>query len=295
MEGIQYVYFEKVVLINLAMNGLILWTAGRLSRVEIRLWRLTGAGLIGALYSLVLLFPSLHWAVSFAAKMLMSLLMIWIAFYPVPRSKLWRVLIFFYLASFAMGGAVIGLGSLVGLAVLGRHLWWLLPLVAAGGLAYGYWAPALGRLVQEAFGRIQIKIGVDGKEEELIGLVDTGNQVRDPVSQDPVVIVEIAAIGELLPSEVREAFAGKNGPNSEPWELISALTDTSWAARWRVVPYRSVGRDGGILLGFRPDYLEICRGNELVREQRVVVGLYQQPLSGDGSYRAILPADWLIF
>ncbi|HEX3032444.1 MAG TPA: sigma-E processing peptidase SpoIIGA [Bacillota bacterium] len=127
MEGVQYVYFEKVVFVNLSMNWLILWVTGRLSRVAPVNWRLLAGAFLGALYSFTLLLPNLSWLVSFAGKLLFSLLMVGIAFFPVHWSKGWRVYLYFYLTSFTLGGAIIGVSFLVG-----ELEWWIVPAVIAG-------------------------------------------------------------------------------------------------------------------------------------------------------------------
>ncbi|MDA8213131.1 MAG: sigma-E processing peptidase SpoIIGA [Clostridia bacterium] len=310
MEGIQYVYFEKVMFINISMNWLILWIAGRLGRVSTPAWRILAGAFFGALYSFTLLLPSLQWLVNFGTKVIFSVLMILIAFFPLPMGRTWRVMIYFYLTSFAVGGAIFGLsflavpGTPMGnmllpmlrsiLKLLDDHFWWLFPLVVFGALSFGYWAPALGKRLVETFCRVSFKISVDGKEKELVGLLDTGNQVRDPLSQFPVVIVELGAIRELLPPGIQDRLRERLAP--EIWELMAGLEhESDWLERWRVLPFTSVGKAKGVLLGFRPDYIEFQSGQTTIKEKQVVVGLYHHPLSGDGSYRALLPSDWLEF
>lgn len=310
MEGIQYVYFEKVMFINISMNWLILWLAGRLGRVSTPVWRILAGAFFGALYSFTLLLPDLQWLVNFGTKVIFSVLMLVIAFFPLPMGRAWRVMLYFYLTSFAVGGAIFGLsflavpgtptGNILSsifqsmLKLLDDHLWWLFPLVVLGALSFGYWAPALGKRLVRTFCRVPFKIAVDGKEKELVGLLDTGNQMRDPLSQSPVVIVELEAIRELLPPGIQDRLRERLAP--EIWELMADLEpESNWPERWRVLPFTSVGKAKGVLLGFRPDYIEIRSGMTRVKEQQVVVGLYAHSLSGDGSYRALLPSDWLEF
>ncbi|HEX3031880.1 MAG TPA: sigma-E processing peptidase SpoIIGA [Bacillota bacterium] len=298
MEGVQYVYFEKVVFVNLSMNWLILWVTGRLSRADTVSWRLLAGAFLGALYSFALLVPDVGWLVSFAGKMVFSLLMVAVTFFPLEWSRGWRVYLYFYITSFTLGGAIIGLGFL-----MGELEWWLIPAMAAAAYAIGRYGPLVGRRVVEALGTLPFKLVVGGREKELVGYLDTGNQVREPFSRFPVLIVEAEAVAELLPPVLlegllkRDAFAQDPIAQSEEsqvlWDIIGGLEDEEWLGRWRVIPFRSVGRPKGFLLGFRPDYVEYCRGNKQVREKEVIVGLYQRKLSNDGSFLALLPADWL--
>lgn len=287
MEGVQYVYFEKVVLVNLSLNWLILWVTARLVRVKPGQWRLGAAALLGALYSFSLLMPDLSWMVTFAGKLAFSVLMVGVAYYPLNWTRGWRAFLYFYLTSFALGGAIIGLGFLVG-----EMAWWIIPTVILGAFALGHWAPMVGRQLAEALGTLPFKLVVAGKEQELIGFLDTGNQVREPLSCFPVIIVEAAAIGELLPAGLSTRLGAlDNAGIQDIWNFIGGLEEGWWPERWRVVPYSSVGRSKGYLLGFRPDYIEYTGGARQVRVKEVIVALHHRQLSTDGDYLAILPAD----
>ena len=320
MEGIQYVYFEKVMVLNLSMNWLILWLAGRLGRAHSPTWRMLAGASLGALYSFTLLLPSLHSLVNFGAKLIFSVLMVGITFFPLPISKFWRVMLYFYLTSFALGGAIFGLSFLAApgkpgggslavmfqsiLKLLDDYLWWLLPLVIIGAVTFGYWVPVLGKYMVAAFCRVPFQLCVDGKVTQLVGLLDTGNQVRDPLSQSPVVIVELKAIRDLLPPGLQQKIEERR--ELDIWELMTVLEQEgkpqagkpqagNWLKRWRVLPFSSVGQTTGVLLGFRPDYIEFQSGQKLRKETQVVVGLYLHSLCKDGSYQALLPAAWLEF
>lgn len=287
MEGVQYVYFEKVVLVNLSLNWLILWVTARLVRIRPGQLRLGTAALLGALYSFSLLMPGLSWLVTFAGKLAFSLLMVGVAYYPLSLSRSWRVFLYFYLTSFALGGAIIGLGFLVG-----EMAWWIIPTVILGAFALGHWAPLVARQLAEALGILPFKLVVAGSEQELVGFLDTGNHVREPLSCFPVVIVEATAILELLPAGLRTKLGAlDNAELQDIWNFIGGLEEAWWPERWRVVPYSSVGRSKGYLLGFRPDYIEYTGGARPVRVKEVIIALHHRPLSADGSYLAILPAD----
>ncbi|HEX3032604.1 MAG TPA: sigma-E processing peptidase SpoIIGA [Bacillota bacterium] len=287
MEGVQYVYFEKVLFVNLSLNWIILWVTARLGRVTPGHWRLGAAALLGAMYSFSLLFPGLHWLITFGGKVAFSLLMVGIAFFPLDWPRGWRIFLYFYLTSFALGGAIIGLGYLTG-----ELAWWVMPAVSLGALALGNWAPLLGRQLAVALGTLDFRLVVAGREKLLPGFVDTGNQVREPLSCFPVVIVEAGAVQELLPPGLGDRLENlKQSDVQDLWEFIGGLEEEWWPERWRVVPYSSVGRSRGYLLGFRPDYLEFTGGNRHSRVKEVIVALHHRPLSVDGNYLAILPAD----
>jgi stage II sporulation protein GA (sporulation sigma-E factor processing peptidase) len=144
----------------------------------------------------------------------------------------------------------------------------------------------LRRRLAEGFFRVPLAIQMGNKKVELEALLDTGNQLTDPVSRSPVVIVEYDSVCDFLPAELREVLENKFEPD---FTAIGAkIEDPQWAARLRLIPYRSLGKSGGLLVGFKPDAVEVVYGGRVVRVHRVVVGIYRQRLSPEAKYNALL-------
>jgi len=303
MEGIQYIYFEKVFGINLVLNWVILWVTAKFSRVATGFWRITGGAALGALYSFSMLMPewSLLWTM--AAKITLSLLMVAAVFAPVPWRRFGACLGYFYLSSFALGGTVYGLIFLGAgnrniiqlVASLGAITEFLpvgLVAAVAGKVVLGKWGSSLykKKFIQSFF-RVSLRVNVEGQSLEVDALLDTGNSLRDPVSQHPVIIIEAGVLKNILPPEVQEAgdkFLQKGGISS-----MDVLSGTSWAPRLRIIPFSALGTKGGLLLAFRPDSVEVIYGNGTFQGFRAVVGIFPGELSSDGSYQALLHPELL--
>ena len=90
--------------------------------------------------------------------------------------------------------------------------------------------------------------------------MDTGNCLYDPLYRKPVSIVERS----LLEPEISKE------------ELL--LT----------VPYRSVGNVNGRMKAVVADYMSVCIGKRNYVIHQPVLGLSEDPLSGNGFYRLIL-------
>lgn len=107
-----------------------------------------------------------------------------------------------------------------------------------------------------------VRIVENGKELDFKALFDTGNSLTDPYTGKPVSIVE------------------------ENADILSWLHDRPH--KYRVIPFRSIGRESGLLEGTEVDELIICRENGLKVEKEAIIALYRGRLSGDGSYQVIL-------
>lgn len=135
-----------------------------------------------------------------------------------------------------------------------------------------------------------IRLSVNGLSTDLSALLDTGNMLVDPISGNPVLVVETSSLQEVLPTEMidlnkilaRGGFPENSALNFSP----------DWAARIRFITYTSVGREKGFLLGFRPDEVILLQ-KEPRKLPPVLVGLYNFTASTGSSYQALLPSSLL--
>jgi len=290
------VYLDKVFIGNLLINGLLIWAAGRLSQIRVRHHRVLLAAGLGSLYSLAFFLPGAELLFSFQAKVLVSLLLLAAAYAPLPPGKFLLCLGFFYLVSFAAGGAVIGFAYLAGqstgigqiqqfVSVLNRHLWPGLFLALAA-----LWAGvALLPLYLKGRQRIEsvkmpLTIYIGGQGVNVRGLVDTGNRLCDPVSGEPVVVVEHNAIRELLPGPMQEpgSCAG------DAIGVIERMMESPWSGRLRLIPFNSLGNDRGILLGIKPDRVEFVKDSRVRKVEKVVIGIHGRRFDAGEEYNAII-------
>lgn len=297
------VYVVQVVAGNLLINYVILWAAGRLGQVRATLIRLFLASSLGSVYSLFLFIPGYHQLFSLPAKILLSTLMVWAAFGPLPVRRLLACLVFFYVASFALGGMLLGFIYFLNseldfavqvnqmLSIVNRYFWpglllALLTLLGAGRVL----ARLLGRYQQLTAFQVPLAVELEGSRVEVKALVDTGNSLTDPLTGYPVIVMEYSVLEEILPAHLRQILQ----QDLDYTSLLAALANTDWAARFRLIPFRSLGQEQGLLVGIRPDAVEILWNTHGTRIDRVVVGIYRQSLNNDLSYRALIPPDLLM-
>ncbi|WP_027717341.1 sigma-E processing peptidase SpoIIGA [Desulfovirgula thermocuniculi] len=297
--GGYVVYVDQVLAGNLLLNYLLLWVAGRLSRVRAPLYRLWLSSLLGSVYSLLLFVPGCQVFFLLPCKVLASVLMVLLAFAPLSLPRFFSCLALFYLSSFMLGGIWLGtiyflyadsrsLSAAGLLGLVSRHYWTGLVLAlavfAGGGAALALWRHRWrSRACQ-----VGLAVEVEGCRVELEGMVDTGNSLRDPLTGHPVVVVEREALWPLLPPPMR-LLLEKEG-REEGAALMLGLAGSSWARRFCLIPFRSLGTERGMLLGFRPDLVEVRHEGGRCQFREVVLGLYARPL---GNCQALVPLDLL--
>jgi len=129
------IYIDIIFLENLLMNYIILLCTGIIVKSKINLMRLFLSSTIGGTYA-VLLYIQNFWILSdWIFKILLSLLMIYIAFNAKKIKIFLKELLIFYLVSFTFGGVALALAYLMNSgAVFNKYP---IKLIAVGGIIRG--------------------------------------------------------------------------------------------------------------------------------------------------------------
>lgn len=296
---VHVVYVDQVILGSIVMNYVILRTVGKIGGVEKERWRLVIAAALGGFYSIVAFVPDFSALLTVWFKTLVSLVIIFIAFAPQPPVRLAVCLAFFYLTSFALGGSIIGImyflearGGIFSVPggfprVMDRYFWYAVILALAG-----FWAAGRGtsilfkrRYSQNLF-KVSLTIKMQGKQVRTEGFLDSGNQLTDPLTGNPVIVAEYEVIQELLPGEL-VAYLNQN-KGFDPVQALVLVKDNPRGSKFRLIPFQSLGADSGMLLGFNPDEVELERGDGTVRSGRVTIAIYHKKLSHDSAYHVLV-------
>ena len=162
-------------------------------------------------------------------------------------------------------------------------------IAAVGIVAEAGWG-AVHRGIRDGLFVVPVDIDFGADRVSVQALIDTGNRLRDPASGNPVIIVEYGAIQSLLPCEIRAALAR---PDDDFMARACAVADSSWSSRFRAVPYSSVGREKGMMVGFKPDRVRVADGRRMITTSRAVVCVHASTLCPGGNYRALVNPDIL--
>ena len=289
----MYVYADVIFIINIIMNSTILlltaWTAG----IRYKLWRIIIGGIIGSCYLLIGMLPGIT-IYQPVCKVIISFLLLVIAFGVKPLRSMLLLMAFFYVIAFILGGAVAGwlyfwqtshyLGS-VNLFLV--DLSWLDLLFGSGVgvlLIMIVLRRILPRLIRHQ-NSYQVKIEYEGRKVEFTAMLDTGNGLYTVVGRRPVIVVNYKDIEPILSAEV-VGFLRKYPP--EMWLInLDQCMDISWMARMQIIPYHGIGSKS-MMLAFRPDCFMVGNKDSFVEVHDVVIGIYNGMLTGDREYVALL-------
>ena len=280
------VYLDSLFLLNFILDYLLLLVTAKAADRPFSRLRLALGALVGSGYAAACVLPGLAFLALPPVKLCAALAMVLTAF--GGQDHLLRMLLLFLALSCALGGGVLaisllrgtGLSLENGIPATGMDLKVLLLAAAGCYLLLSLASRRVGRHTRGGGELVPVRMELEGRRVELTGLLDTGNTLTDPAGNQPVMVVEAAAVQRLLPPEaalteddLREPAAGL--------ERLSALWEPG---RFRLLPYRAVGVSCGMLLALRVDRA-VIDGHE---RKRMLVALSPGPVSDGGGYRALV-------
>lgn len=280
------IYIDTLFLLNAVVDYLLLLASARLAGEPLRRCRFALGAALGGAYAVALFLPGLGFLAHPLCRVGSAVLMLLTAY--GGSRRLLRQGVLFAALTCALGGGVVAIGLMGGTGLtLGGGVFYsaldLKVVLLSAAVCYGVVTLVLQRLSRHSASGgelVSARLCLGGRSAELTALVDTGNTLTDPASGRPVIVAEGERIAPLFPKERRP------GP-ADLWDPAAGMTRLGtgeWRARFRLLPYRSVGVDRGLLLAVRADELELDgqgRGP-------VLVALSPTPVSDGGGYQALI-------
>lgn len=287
------IYIDIIIVENLIMNYIILYATGLISKNKISYLRIFLASLIGSIYAATQYISKLNIYSNFIIKTILSIIIIFVAFNPQNIKKLCKQLVLFYLTTFTFGGVA-------------TYLIYLLKpqnIIIKNGMYVGTYVlkvifigAILGTIILIISFRLsknkmtkkdlicQIKIKLNGKEKVLNAIVDTGNMLKEPITGNPVVVIEKVALYDLMPKEILNNTESILGGD---FEQIPEKIKKEYIQRLKIIPFSSLGKQNGMLVGIKPEKLEVI--NEQSEEKNNArIGIYNKSLTKRGEYNALI-------
>ena len=293
------IYIDIVIIENLIMNYIILCATGIVSKNKIRYLRLIMASLLGAIYSVVAYMKILEIYSNIVLKILLSVIIVYIAYNPQTVKKLWKTLVMFYLVSFVFGGVAFSLIYIIkpqdiimknGL-FLGTYP--LKTIILGAIVAFAIIIIAV-KIIRKKFTTkdmiCDIEIMLNNKKINTKALIDTGNMLKEPITNTPVVVVEKILLYECIPKEILNNINQIIGGDLEK---IPQQIQSQYISKLKLIPFSSLGKQNGMLLGIKAQQIKIIKESEEITKENIIVGIYQQSLTKNGEYQALMGMEFI--
>ena len=289
------IYIDVVLIENLVMNYIIIYATAIVLKTKKKHLRFFLASLLGAVYSIIAYISTLKIYSSLIVKFILSIIIVYIAYNPQKVKELWKDILIFYLISFVFGGAAFSLIYIVkpqdilmknGL-FLGTYP---LKTIILGAIVAFVLIVVTFKVIKTKFSKkdmyCELIISLNGKKIKTKAMIDSGNFLREPITNTPVIVVESSLLYECIPKEILNNLSGILGGD---FDGIPVEIRNEYLPKLKFISFSSLGKQNGMLVGIRPEWVIMELDEESrIKKDNVIVGIYDRSLTKHGEYRALV-------
>lgn len=291
------IYIDIIILENIIINYIILYATGLILKVKISYLKILLSSLIGAIYAVVQYISKIDIYSNGIAKIFLSIIMIYVAYNPPNIKKMFKESIVFYLTTFTFGGVatyliyvlkpqniIIKNGIYVGTYVI--------KVVFIGAILGSIILLIAFRISKNKINKkdmfCKIKVQLNGKCIILNTMVDTGNMLKEPLTGNPVVIIERTSLYGLIPKEILNNTEEILGGD---FEKIPEKIKEEYISKLKIIPFSSLGKQNGMIIGIKPEKITVISEETEEDKNNAIIGIYNKSLTKRGEYNALIGID----
>lgn len=294
------VYLDVILIENLCMNYIILFATGYIMKLKMKQLRIIISSLIGGIYAIISYINIIPIYSTLIAKIILSISMIYITYFPKNIKLCFKELVLFYVVSFVFGGCAFALLYIIKpqniLIKNGVYIGTYPIKVAIIGALVGFILTYLAfKLIK---GKItnknviyEVTIFFKDKQENVTAMLDTGNLLKDPISQMPVMLVQKDKLSNIIPKNIIDNLENILGGDESL--QITETERNEYFSKLKIIPFKSIGKQNGMLIGLKIDKIQIDINDNTEEIKNVIVGIYNGKFSRNEKYSALIGLDIL--
>jgi len=275
-------YIEYIFAENFLIDFILLFITGKLIKSNLVYKRLIAASLIGALYVILTLYVGREFMTYFIVKFSISVLMLMVAFDIKGVLANIRVVLCFYITSLIMVGIMTALYYLTYDRLTVNAI--VLSLFVGYAALHFFFKEIKARIDKNNYMRTVI-INVGDLSSTLNAFIDTGNELTDPMTGKPVIVVNIKSLRNILSDElycnILRFYENKD------YDYKSLLSENN-NCNLRIIRYDTISSKGERMVIFTPDNIEVKGNGKSIPVVDAVIGIYPNKISRKEDYDALL-------
>ena len=282
------IYIDILFFINFIMISFILFITNKLLKNKTSIGKIFFTAFLSTLaYILTIIFIPYHKILNIIVITIIFISSVLICFRPKKVKEFFKIFLIINIVSFCIGGASIALfyytnfGYFLNFTLDNFPVRFLVISIISTYIIIKLFLSWYKKIFFKKQSFYDITLYKDNSNVTLNALLDTGNNLKEPISKKPVIIAEFVAIKPILSEKLRLLFYEKQEDD------LTKILDIWHEADLRFIPFKSVGKENGLLLGIKIDKLEICSNDKVIVED-VIVAISNFKLSNDSSYNALL-------
>lgn len=277
-------YIEYYIIENLLINYIIISCTSILTKsYNPKRKKLLGA-FVGTLYSVAYIYKDLDILFTLPFKILIMTFITLISFTYKSKKDYINIALVFYMVNVFISGSTFFIIYFTGIDHMKVSFFIICVYISCELLKYIYKDIKTLRQIKEL--KKTIIISLLGKSCSCEALLDSGNLLKDPISNNDVIIIKSNILKDIIPEYLINC-------SYEDIDIIKAeeiinLLDHDISTKIRIIPYKHAGNDkSNIILGIKADYIEV----DEVKFGSIVLGISN---FNDDNYSAILNPSILV-
>lgn len=278
------IYIDILFLLNIIIDFIIIATTAFFTGRECNITRVLFASALGALYSTLIFFPQTTIINISILKILISLIMVAIAFRFSSPSTYFKTAAIYYIINFLYGGGIYvfyrftALGSKMnysnGEYYIDMPLWLILMVTVIFYFTVKFLSTSINKISTKNE-KIKITIVLNNNSVTLTAIIDSGNALYDPISSLPVMVVQSDALKNLFDSTMLSLSKNEDS-------IYKALKKY----KLRIIPFSNAAGKKDTLYAFKPTKILLTESGEELNQ--MLVGITNHILSKNSDYCALL-------
>ncbi|WP_326908308.1 sigma-E processing peptidase SpoIIGA [Sedimentibacter sp. MB31-C6] len=276
-------YIEYIFAENFLIDFILLYITGKLIKRKIVYKRLIVASILGAIYVILTAFIGKEFMTYFIVKFSVSILMIMVAYDSKSLITNIKVIICFYIVTIIMVGIITSLYYLtfdrltVNIIILSMFTGYVALRI--------FFSEIKSRMNKSNYMR-KVTIKLNNKIKTLTAFIDTGNELVDPITGKPVIIVNIECLSEMLGEEVKKEILDFYNDSEKNYRNL--FLEKNSKLRIRVVKYNTISSEKEQMVCVVPDDITILSNDKNIINADAIIGIYPQKISKNEDYEALL-------
>lgn len=271
------IYLDVLFGINFIMDFLVIFIVNKICKYAATYFKIFISAAFGAIWSVIaVIMPiNIRWFINICTYILVSYVMIRICAGRCGIKSVIKGVGILYAVTLTLGGAIHVLyyytytGWLIKHIVVrdNRFIIFVLTSVVLVVLIY----LELIRAKTYNSCKCHLICVISGEKVEMMGYIDTGNVLIDPIYKKPVTVVEKSMFSKIL----------------------SKIKDYT-TVKYHLIPFNSLGCEHGLMEVIAVDTMYIYYGSKKETINGALVGLITGKLSTDGEYTALINSAYAI-
>lgn len=294
------IYADVVFLINFVMDCFILLLASLVMKRHTSIYIIVLGGFLGSfLYCMLMFYSPISKYYNQFTALLTFLVPILFVFRPKNIKNFLKCFLTLNVCAFFVGGLATAmlfytnaknyLGELLTFSVSNVSIKLLIFSCCFSYIAIKFIRLKLSNKMMKKQHIVDVVLKHNNKECFFNALVDTGNTLKEPTSDKHVIVLEFDIIKDFLPNSIKILFYENKDDNIEKiYEAITMVDDISFISSFRLIPFKSIGNENGLLVGFKAELVEIIDEKNKIQSDDIFIGVANFKLTTSNNFNALI-------